>query len=378
MNLRNRYDLHELAGAFGDLGTLIPFVAAYVGILGMDPAGVLLPFGLSLIVVGWLRRTPFPVQPMKAIGAAATAQTAAALSIGSGAVVAAGLVTGLLWLLLALSGLSQRLAQAVPRPALLGVVMGLGFAFMLEGLRMMSGQLALSALLLAATLWLLRRPRVPAMVLLLAAGLAIALFQHPELGGQLAAMRLSPRWPTFAWPSLTGADLWTGLVFLALPQLPLTFGNALVAVTAENNRLFPERPVSERGVALSTALMNLGASAVGGVPMCHGAGGMAAHVRFGAHTGGACVILGVLLTVVALLLGDSAALLFRLFPPPVLGVMLFLAGLQLAFNGKEVEGEHVDRVLMLATAGIAVWNAGAAMIFGILACHAVRRGRRRP
>lgn len=371
---RNRYDLHELAGAFGDLGTLIPFVAAYIGILGMDPAGVLLPFGLALIGVGLLRRTPFPVQPMKAIGAAATAQAAAAVSIGASAVIAAGLLTGLIWLFLALTGLSQRVAAAIPRPALLGVVMGLGFAFMLEGLRMMSGQLMLSALLLAATLLLLGRPRVPAMVLLLAAGIGIALFEHPELASQLAGLHLSPRLPTFAWPQLQAADLWVGLVFLALPQLPLTFGNALVAVTAENNRLFPERPVGERGVALSTALMNLGASAVGGVPMCHGAGGMAGHVRFGASTGGACVMLGVLLSFFALCLGDSAALLFRLFPPSVLGVMLFLAGLQLAVGSKETDGERVDRTLVLATAGIAVWNAGAAVAFGILAWHAFRRG----
>ena len=33
----NRFDRMEWAGAFGDLGTLIPFVVAYISLLKMDP-----------------------------------------------------------------------------------------------------------------------------------------------------------------------------------------------------------------------------------------------------------------------------------------------------------------------------------------------------
>jgi predicted benzoate:H+ symporter BenE len=132
----NRYDLRELAGAFGDLGTLVPFVAAYIAILEMDAAAILLGIGVALIVVGAVYRTPFPVQPMKAIGAAAVSQAAVA-GLTASAVVAAGLVTGIIWLVLGLTGLAKRAADLVPRPALLGVIFGLGLSFMLEGLRMM-------------------------------------------------------------------------------------------------------------------------------------------------------------------------------------------------------------------------------------------------
>ena len=69
--------------------------------------------------------------------------------------------------------------------------------------------------------------------------------------------------------------------------------------------------------------MNLVAAPLGGVPMCRGAAGIAGHVRFGARTGGALVILGALLLVSALFFADSAATVFRLFPVPVLGVILF-------------------------------------------------------
>lgn len=370
----NRYDLAELAGAFGDLGTLIPFVAAYISVVKMNPAGILLAFGSMLVIVGLVYRTPFPVQPMKAIGAVAITQTSAIASLTAATVTGAGLVTGVLWLFFAATGLARRLTRWVPRPALLGVVMGLGFSFMLEGIRLMGSSPWLGAVLLLLTLVLLARSRFPAMLVLLVIGVALALHEQPGLPAELAAIQLAPHLPALAWPALTGDDLWIGALFLALPQLPLTFGNALISITEENNRLFPDRPVTERRVAFSTGLMNLWSSAWGGIPMCHGAGGMAGHVQFGARTGGASVMLGVLLLAIGLFLSDSVVVLFRLFPTVVLGVILFLAGMQLALNSKDSGGDKVDRFVVLTTAAFAMWNVGIAVLFGILAFHAARRG----
>lgn len=368
---RNRYDLTELSGAFGDLGTLVPFVIAYLAIVKMDPGGVLLGFGVVMIATGLWYRTPVPVQPMKAIGAAAATQAAGA-AITPSIVVGSGIVTAVVWLLLGATGLAKKIAEWIPRPALLGVVMGLGFSFMIEGIRMMSGSAWLAGGLLAlALLW---HSRPPTMLLLLAAGIAIAFWREPSLAAQVAAIEPSLRLPAFAWPSVSVSDLWTGAVLLALPQLPLTFGNALVAITSENNRLFPDRPVTERGVALSTGIANAFASAVGGVPVCHGAGGMAGHVKFGARTGGATVMGGVLLTALALLFGDSVPVLLRLFPIPVLGVILFLAGAELAQSSREAGEERVGRFVLLTTAAFTVIHVGVAVVFGILAYHASKRG----
>jgi Molybdate transporter of MFS superfamily len=69
----------EWAGAFGDLGTLVPFVVGYLGVLKMDPFGVLLASGLAMVACGLVYRTPIPVQPMKAAGAIATTQAAQTL-----------------------------------------------------------------------------------------------------------------------------------------------------------------------------------------------------------------------------------------------------------------------------------------------------------
>src|ERR1700686_1179961 len=127
----------EWAGAFGDLGTLIPFVFAYIAVLKIDPFGILFTFGAAMVVCGLYYKTPFPVQPMKAIGAVATTQAAQTAGITQAAVYSAGLVTGVLWLTLGLTGAATLIARLVPRFVVVGIVLGLGLGFMLEGIKMM-------------------------------------------------------------------------------------------------------------------------------------------------------------------------------------------------------------------------------------------------
>jgi MFS superfamily sulfate permease-like transporter len=368
---RNRYDLAELSGAFGDLGTLVPFLVAYLAIVKMDPGGVLLGFGIAMVATGLWYRTPFPVQPMKAIGAAAVTGAAGA-AVTPAVVVGAGVATAAIWLVLGATGLAKRVADGIPRPALLGVVLGLGFGFMLEGVRMMAGAAWLSAALLAVAL--VAQSRLPVMLLLLAAGVVIAIAREPQLASRLAAIAPALRWPDVAWTSVAAGDLWTGAILLAIPQLPLTFGNALLAVKSENNRLFPDRPVTERGIAISTGIANAWSSAVGGVPVCHGSGGMAGHVKFGARTGGATVFVGAVLTVLALFFSESVLVLLQLFPQPVLGVILFLAGAELALSSREQGEERVGRFVLLTTAALTVIHVGVAVLYGIAAYHASKRG----
>lgn len=370
----NRFDRMEWAGAFGDLGTLIPFIVAYVSLLGLDPYGVLLAFGAAKIVSGLYYKTPFPIQPMKAIGAVATTQAAQTIVITPQAVYGAGLVTGAIWLVLGVSGMANKVVAWVSRSVAVGIIMGLGFGFMLEGIRMMSQQWLVGGVALGATLALLTNRAIPAMFLLLIGGAATALVQHPALLDELAAIHPGIRLPSFALGGMSWHELVVGTLFLALPQVPLTLGNAIVAITEENNSLFPRRPVSERKVAISTGVMNLLAPLVGGVPMCHGAGGMAGHVRFGARTGGALVILGAIVLAIALFFSGSVETLFRIFPAPILGVILFLTGAQLALGSCDFGKSKNERFVSLVTAACAVWNVGLAFVFGMALHHALRRG----
>ena len=64
-----RFDRVELAGAFGDLGTLLPIVVAMIFINKLSPSSVFLSFGLFYLVSGFYYRLPVPVQPLKAVAA---------------------------------------------------------------------------------------------------------------------------------------------------------------------------------------------------------------------------------------------------------------------------------------------------------------------
>ena len=370
----NRFDRMEWAGAFGDLGTLIPFVVAYLSMLSLDPFGVLLSFGLAMVIAGLVYRTPFPVQPMKAAGAVATTQAAQTLTVTAGAVYAASLVTGVAWLLLGLTGTAQKVTKLIGRPVVVGIILGLGLGFMLSGAKMMADNLWIGGIGLAGTLLLLTNRRVPAMFLLLVFGAVCAVATDPKMLDQLAGVSVELRFPSFALATIGWNDLIIGTVFLALPQIPLTLGNAIIAITEENNQLFPDRPVTEQRVALSTGIMNLGSAALGGIPMCHGAGGMAGHVRFGARTGGAPIILGTILLLLALFFSGSVSTLLRIFPPAVLGVILFLTGAQLALGSCDISKDKGERFATVITAGLAIWNVGIAFVVGSAVYLLARRG----
>ena len=368
---RNRYDLQELAGAFGDLGTLIPFVVGYITINHMDPAGILVGFGVFKLWAGLYFRTPVPIQPMKVIGTAAITQGGA---ITPGAIFASGLFTGVVWGVMGLSGAVSWIEKITRRPVVQGIVLGLGLGFVVEGVKMTHGDLLLAAIASAMTLVLLSYPRLPAMLALLALGAGVALVREPTLLADLARMSFHFRLPTTGLSQIAWSDVAAGIMILGLPQLPLTLGNAIISTVEENNTHFPDRPITVKEVALDHAALNLVGTALGGIPMCHGAGGMAGHIRFGAKTGGALVILGSLVLFVGLFLADSVATLFKCFPPVILGVILLFGGLELAAGGRGgANNSKEDRYIIYLTAGLAMWNMGVAYLVGLLLAIACER-----
>jgi hypothetical protein len=367
---RNAYNLQEFAGAFGDLGTLIPFVVGYITINHMDPAGILVGFGIFKLWAGLYFKTPVPIQPMKAIGTAAITQGGA---ITHGAIFASGLFTGLVWGLMAFSGAVSWIEKITRRPVVQGIVLGLGLGFIVEGVKMMQGDLLLAVIAGGLTFVLLSYPHLPAMLALLALGAGVALVREPTLLAELSRLSFHFRLPTSGLSQIGWSDLATGVLVLGLPQLPLTLGNAILSTVEENNAHFPDRPITVKAVALDHAALNLVGTALGGIPMCHGAGGMAGHIRFGAKTGGALVILGGLVLFVGLFLADSVATLFKVFPPVILGVILLFGGLELAAGGRGGANSKEDRYIIYLTAGLAMWNMGVAYLVGLLLAIACER-----
>src|SRR5437899_5309277 len=366
----NEYSLREAAGAFGDLGTLIPFIVGYITVAKIDPSGVLVAFGVFKIVAGLTYRTPVPIQPMKAIGTAAISSAGA---ITPAAIWASGLFTGVLWLVMGLSGAVSWIAKITSRPVIHGLVLGLGLGFLLEGIKLAQDELVLTVAAVAVTFVLLSYERAPAMLVLLGFGIVVSLVRDPALLTELGVMSFRFRVPEVALSEIGWQDLVTGVLVLGLPQAALTLGNAIVATVEENNQLFPDRPITVRGIAIDHGAMNLVGASIGGVPMCHGAGGMAGHVRFGARTGGALVILGMLVLVAGLFFADSIGTLFKLFPPALLGVILMFGGLELAAGVQASSLSKADRYVMAFTAGTALWNMGAAYVGGLALWYGFQR-----
>ena len=369
LKTKNLYNRMEWAGAFGDVGTLIPFVVAYITIVKIPPLGLLFMFGAMLMASGLYYRTPVPIQPMKAIGAAAIAG-----GISPAALYGSGLTTGLFWLLAGITGVLKPIAKLATKPVVRGIMLGLGLTFMVDGVNRMKTAPVLAGFALVVTYILLTNPKIPAMFVLLLIGVASAVIMNPEIMSELAKIHIGFTLPVFSLPMITWNDLVTGTLLFTIPQIPLTLGNAVIAIVAENNELYPDRQVTEKKIAVSQGIMNLISPLFGGIPMCHGAGGMAGHVRFGAKTGGALVILGSILILIALFFSDSVSIIFKIFPNSILGVILFFAGSELAIVVKDIGDKKSDFYVMLIVAAFAMWNMGVAFLAGVILDNSLRRG----
>jgi hypothetical protein len=146
----------------------------------------------------------------------------------------------------------------------------------------------------------------------------------------------------------------TGFCVLALPQIPLSLGNSIYASSRIIKDYFPEKDVPVRKIGFTYSLMNIICPFFGGVPVCHGSGGLAGHYGFGARTGGSIVIYGLLYVVMGLWLGGNVNGAAVLFPKPVLGVILLFEGLALLNLVRDMAPAKNEFVIVVLVALAAV------------------------
>jgi predicted benzoate:H+ symporter BenE len=322
---RWRTAYHDMAGACGDLGTLLPHVIGAITIAGLAPAGVLLGFGAFFIASGLYYGLPIAVQPMKAISAVlVTGQ------VGAGEIAAAGMLIGVILIALCTTGTIGWLARVIPQSASTGLQLGLGLSMGWLGLQLVWGTpwLGVSALAVLAGLMLL--PRFPAAPVMLLVAVAAAWWMGEVRLPGSGSFELAT--PGVVVP--TPAQIWRGFELLVLPQLPLTLVNAVIVAALVCRDLYPALAAraSERNLALSSGLANLLLAPLGAMPMCHGAGGIQAQHRFGARSGLAPIFLGSVLLVLGLGFVGSAATLLAVIPLPAVGALLLVAGGDLAIS----------------------------------------------
>ncbi|MCK6530636.1 putative sulfate/molybdate transporter [Myxococcota bacterium] len=370
---RLRFDRHELSGAFGDIGTDLPLLLAMIPAAGLDAGSVFVLFGLAQVLTGVAYGLPMPMQPLKAMAVIVIAQ-----QISADVLFGAGLAIGAVMLGLTVTGLLQWLVRVIPRCVVRGVQLGLALSLGQLALKQYVPAAGASGFVLAAVCFvilasLLGNRRVPAALPVIGLGVVVALASGIDTAAITAGVGLhlpSPRVPEWT-------DVVTGFVVLALPQLPLSISNSVIATHRTLADLFPERSVTVRKIGATYGIVNLVLPFLGGVPLCHGCGGLAGHHAFGGRTGGSVAIYGGLFLLIGLFFGGAASEVVRLFPLPLLGVVLLFEAVALGSLVGDIAGSRRELTIALVVAlcalglpqgyvvglivGVALYHAGVGL-----------------
>jgi SulP family sulfate permease len=393
MHPRYKFNRLELAGSLGDLGTLIPLGIGMIMINGLSTAGLFFSAGLFYISSGLYYGVTVPVQPMKVIGAYAIATAMSASQI-----MASGLLMGLFLLVVGATGTMRIIGKWIPTPVVRGVQISTGTLLMAEGVRFMAGSSKFQMLQQAAepylgiqglgpipigiligiiggvlTLLLLDNKKLPAGLLVVLLGLGMGWVAGTHQGFDKIRLGISmPLILPFGMPA--AADFTVALLVLVLPQIPMTLGNAVIANADLSRQYFGEgsKKVTYGALCISMSLANFLSFVVGGMPLCHGAGGLAAHYRFGARTAGSNLMIGAIFVLLAVFLGDHTLAVVYLIPMSILGVLLLFAGSQLAMTIIDMK-ERKDLFVALVMLGITLAsNLAVGFGAGIAVAYALR------
>jgi len=396
MGLRYNFDRMEFAGSLGDLGTLLPLAIGMILINGLNPSGLFFSIGLYYVISGIYSGVTVPVQPMKVIGAYAIATAMSAPQV-----LASGALMGLVLLIIGATGAITVICEYTPKAVVRGVQLSTGTLLVAEGVKFIMGASKLQLLRHAAepylavqslgpipigvvigvigsilTLLLLENRKVPAGLLVVFGGIGVGLLLGTHEGLDKLSLGINlPRIVPFGLP--TSADFTFALFALVLPQIPMTLGNAVIAYADLSREYFGDdsRRITHRGACIGMALANFLSFFLGGMPLCHGAGGLAAHYRFGARTAGSNLIIGSILVALAIFLGNHALSTLTLLPMSVLGVLLFFAGSQLAMTVIDTK-DRKDLFVTLVILGITLAsNLGVGFLVGIAVAYILKSDR---
>ena len=334
----------EVTGAIGDSATVLPIVVALGVVTDLSLGAMLLWFGVFQVVWGVYYGLPVSVEPMKALAALLLAGT-----LTTGEFVVAGLLAGIALLLAGSAGLVGKIERYVGEPVVRGVQLAVALVLLETGIELGWSDpiLAVAGLAVAALAFAVGRPRVSALAVL-------------GLGGLLAVVHagaLSLTLPSLAPPPVSTADLTSTAAEATLAQLAMTVGNAAVATSLLLSDFF-DRDISGDELSKSMGGMTLLALPLGGLPMCHGSGGVAGKYAFGARTAGANLVLGAGYVLVAV----TAVGVVAAFPVAALGVVLALVAVEL--GRAALRGSTAPLVFLIGGLGVLV-NLGVAFVVGV-------------
>ena len=362
--------LGETSGAFADLGTFLPLVLGLIALNQFSAQGIFLGFGLFAILSALFYRRPIPVQPMKVIAALVIAQ-----GLSPGMLQASAMLMGIILLILAFSGAITWLAKQLSQAVSVGIQLAIGLQLMWMGVKMMSefwllGFGAFGLLFVSKFLPL----RYLAMPLVITAGMIWQASTQTGLTSNNLDIQAMTTPFQLTWP--TAVEWTSAALLLVVPQLALTLTNAVIAISAMAQEKFPEdaAKLTPKNFAITSGLANLLLAPFGASAMCHGAGGLTVQYHFGARTYLAPLIFGSTCLIIALCWGSNIAWLLSLIPMAILGSLLTIAGLQLAWSKRLIDGRPFCILVILSTAVTCfAINAAAGLAVGIILEQVRRR-----
>ncbi|MBT6288037.1 MAG: benzoate transporter [Oceanospirillales bacterium] len=353
-----RWQFNEVSAAYADLGTFLPLVIGLIVVAGMDPVGLLFGFGIFAIATGVIYRRPIPVQPMKAIAAAGIAGIA-----GPEVLIATGILLGLTLLILSQTQVIGYLKSLIPKTVLHGMRLALAASLIITAFGFddvdVLPLMILLALLVATQLSALRSISC----------LLVILTGFLWLGSplELQDFAFGVSFPEFTLPRLE--SLSSGLQSLFLPQLALTLTNALILTAIIAQNYFPDSAseLTERRFSMTSGLANLLLAPFGAMPMCHGAGGLAAHYGMGSRTGLSLMIFGLTCLVIALFFGDQSAQILHAIPAEVTATLVLFAAWVLADPLKLLKVRSSCQLIIVLMVPLTLWGGlFLALVAGIL------------
>jgi len=309
-----KFTLRELGGALGDWGTLIPFIIGYVSIVGLNPAGIFFCLGITNIILGIKFNLPLPVQPQKTIGTVAISQ-----KWNPSLVISTGFGTGIIWTILGFTKILEKIVKKVPTVTVRGIQLGLGLILGWTAFLLLSSNIILGLISIAIIILLINNKRIPSAVILVLLGV-ILLFFTDTINFSDIKFNL----PTFNFMLINWGNLLFGMLIAGIAQLFLTLTNVMIATISLVKDLFPEKKddITSSSLAVNMGIMNLFSPFLGGIPLCHGSGGLAAQYAFGARTGGSMILEGILEIILGLFFSETLFIFFSSFPQAILGAML--------------------------------------------------------
>ncbi|MCL0035452.1 putative sulfate/molybdate transporter [Thermodesulfovibrionales bacterium] len=387
---RFAFNMPEFSGSLADLGTLLPLAIGMIVVIGLDPTGVFFMVGAVYLLCGLYYGVTMPVQPMKMIGAYAIA-----MGFAAGTVAASGLLIGLFMLFIGVTGAIQFVGKYIPTSVIRGIQGTVGVLLAAEGIKFILGatrfqevmvephltlqaigpipiSLILGVIAVGIVFLLLENKRIPAALVVIVGGMLVGAFMGTREGMDKIELFHLPQILPLGMPSLD--MMVVALTALTLPQIPLTIGNAVIASTDMAKRYFGDnaKRVNYKSISISMGLGNIAAFTVGGMPMCHGAGGLAAHYRFGSRTAGTNVIIGAIFLVLALLFGEHALAILYLLPFSFLGALLIFAGVELALMILDVKKRTDLFVALTMIATTLATNLAIAFAVGLILAYAFK------